>query len=112
MKEKGLRRTVTATTPNYLVIPWVLRGTDLITHCGDSILLLLDERSVVTLTSPPLSLPPVTISLILHRQMATDSATIWLRALMEEIFADWQSRKTQHGRTVRLFNDGSAIAAG
>lgn len=94
LKERGLRRIVNATIPNYLVIPWVLRGTDLITHCGDSILLLLDDRSEITLTSPPLPISPVTISLILHRQMATDPATIWLRQLVEQLFNDWQSRKS------------------
>jgi hypothetical protein len=43
LRGRGLQRHVAATIPNYMVIPWVLRGTDLITHCSDSILLLLDE---------------------------------------------------------------------
>ncbi|PBI87740.1 Nodulation protein D 2 [Variovorax boronicumulans] len=93
LKERGLRRKVAATIPNYLIIPWVLRGTDLITHCGDSILLLLDEKSEVMLAPPPLPLPPLTISLVLHRQMATDPATTWFRGIIERIFEEWQASK-------------------
>jgi hypothetical protein len=73
--EMGLQRNVAATIPNYLVIPWVLRGSDLITHCADSIGLLLDGNSEVSLVKAPLALPSMPISLIAHRQTATDPAT-------------------------------------
>jgi DNA-binding transcriptional LysR family regulator len=75
LREMGLQRNVAATIPNYLVIPWVLRGSDLITHCADSIGLLLDGNSEVSLVKAPLALPSMPISLIAHRQTATDPAT-------------------------------------
>ena len=64
----------------------------MITHCADSIRLLLDENSKVSLVKAPLALPSMPISLIMHKQMATDPATIWLKRLIEEIYADRQTR--------------------
>lgn len=93
LREMGLQRNVAATVPNYMVIPWVLRGTDLITHCADSFLLLLDEASEVCLIKAPIILPSMPISLIIHKQMATDPATIWLKELIEEIYTQRQIRK-------------------
>lgn len=93
LREMGLQRHVAATIPSYLVIPWVLRGSDLITHCADSILLTLDEKSEVGLTKAPIALPSMPISLIIHKQMASDPATTWLKRLIEGIYADRQIRK-------------------
>ncbi|WP_349962921.1 LysR family transcriptional regulator [Rhizobium sp. ZPR3] len=99
LRELGLQRSVAAKIPSYLVIPWVLRGSDLITHCADSMLLNLDDKSEVCLVDPPITLPVMPISLIIHKQMATDPATTWLKGLIEEIYADRQKRK-EAARTV------------
>ncbi|MEW9678412.1 LysR family transcriptional regulator [Pseudomonas sp. TE50-2] len=95
LKAQGLSRKVAATIPNYLAIPWVLRRTDLITHCGDSMVLMLDSSSEVILTPAPLPLPDVVISLVLHQQMMSDPATVWLRSLIEQISIQWQNRKAE-----------------
>ncbi|WP_164740459.1 LysR family transcriptional regulator [Rhizobium chutanense] len=100
LREMGLQRSVAATIPNYLVIPWVLRGSDLIAHCADSILLLLDQSSEVSLVKAPLALPSMPISLLIHKQMASDPATMWLKRLMEEIYADRQRRKEARRATL------------
>jgi DNA-binding transcriptional LysR family regulator len=93
LRERGLRRNVVATISNYLVLPWALRGTELITHCGDGILQILDGTSEVRLISPPLPIPNVRTSLILHRQMANDPGTNWLRELITEIYLGARARK-------------------
>ncbi|PSH70871.1 LysR family transcriptional regulator [Phyllobacterium brassicacearum] len=93
LREVGLKRKVAATIPNYLIIPWVLRGSGLITHCADSIVLLLDEHSQVSFVKAPLELPSMPISLIIHKQMAGDPATAWLKWLIEKIYADREVRK-------------------
>ena len=93
LRERGLRRNVVATISNYLVLPWALRGTELITHCGDGILHILDDTSEVRLISPPLPISNVRTSLILHRQMANDPGTNWLRELITEIYLGARARK-------------------
>lgn len=93
LKERGLRRTVAATVPNYLLIPWILRGTNLITLCGESILLLLAPESEITLVPPPLALPKLSLCLIQHAQMKNDPATIWFGQVIEKICSAWSAAK-------------------
>lgn len=93
LKQRGLRRNVVATISNYLVLPWALRGTELITHCGDAILQMLDERSEVSLISPPLPISDVNAWLIVHRQMANDPGTKWLREVIVGIYNESQAKR-------------------
>ncbi|RWK43691.1 LysR family transcriptional regulator [Mesorhizobium sp.] len=93
LKELGLRRNVVATISNYLALPWVLRGTELIAHCGDGVLQILDEASEVTLLSPPLPIPNVSAWLLLHPQMAADPGTVWLKEILSNIYSDSQTKK-------------------
>lgn len=95
LRSRGLSRKVVATISNYLVMPWVLRGTELITHCGDGILQMLDETSEVTLLSPPIPISSVSANLVIHRQMAADQGTLWLRRLITEIYHAAQIKKNE-----------------
>lgn len=95
LRERGLRRNVVATISNYLVMPWALRGTELITHCGDGIVQMLDQTSEVTLLPPPIPIPSVSANLVIHRQMATDQGTLWLRQLITELYHTAQIRKNE-----------------
>jgi DNA-binding transcriptional LysR family regulator len=99
LKQLGMKRKVSATIPTYLLISHVLRGTSYITHCGDSIVIVLDENSEVTLMPPPLSIPDIVISLIFNRQFQTDPATIWLRQIIVEIFEEWKQKKNAWRQT-------------
>jgi DNA-binding transcriptional LysR family regulator len=93
LKGRGIHRKVVATIPNYLVLPWVLRGTELLTHCGENLLQMIDETSEITFLLPPLPIPPVTVSFLVNRQMITDPATLWLRSLFDTIFKEWEEAK-------------------
>lgn len=93
LRERGLRRVVAATISNYSVIPWVLRGTDFVTHCGDGLLPLLDDRSGVTLVLPPLPLPNVRVSLVIHRLLVADPAIAWLRDQITNLYRRWEGEK-------------------
>jgi DNA-binding transcriptional LysR family regulator len=95
LKELGLRRKVVATISNYLALPWVLRGTELVAHCGDGILQILDEASEVTLLAPPIPIPHVSAWLLLDPQMATDPGTAWLRDVLTIIYRDSQIMKRE-----------------
>ena len=102
LKERGVHRKVVATIPNYLVLPWVLRGTELLTHCGENLLQMIDDTSDITFLLPPLPIPPVTVSFLIHRQMITDPATTWLRSLFDSIFRDWEEAKKRTLSTSRF----------
>ncbi|TCG04991.1 hypothetical protein BZM27_37055 [Paraburkholderia steynii] len=93
LKQRGLNRKVSATIPTYLLISHVLRGTSYITHCGDSIVIVLDHNSEVKLLPPPLPIPDIVISLIFNRQLQTDPATIWLQRIIVDIFEEWKRKK-------------------
>ncbi|TIO05142.1 MAG: LysR family transcriptional regulator [Mesorhizobium sp.] len=95
LKELGLRRNVVATISNYLALPWVLRGTELVAHCGDGVLQILDEASEVTLLSPPVPIPNVSAWLLLHPQMATDPGTVWLKEILSKIYGESQKKKNE-----------------
>ncbi|MGX9990441.1 LysR family transcriptional regulator [Rhizobium sp. Z1P35] len=95
LKERGLRRKVVATISNYLVMPLALRGTDLITHCGDGIFQILDEANEITLLSPPIPIPSVSANLVVHRQMAADQGILWLRRLITELYHAAQISKNE-----------------
>jgi len=89
LAEHGLQRQVLATIPTYQAIPWVLRDTNLITHCAESIALTLPEKSEVTLFTPPLAMPAVAMSLFIHRHLQTDPAIVWFHSLVKDIAARW-----------------------
>jgi len=93
LREIGLKRQVAATIPNYMLIPWVLRGTNFVALCSDSMPLLLDQSSDVRFLKAPLALAPMPILLITHNQATGDPATIWLKRLVEEIYSDRRARK-------------------
>lgn len=93
LKQQGLHRRVVATISNYPVIPWVLRGTELLTHCGDNVSQIVDERSEVAFFAPPISIPNVTASLISHRQLLSYPPTVWLTSMVERVFRDRDAAK-------------------
>lgn len=95
LKERGLRRNVVATISNYMILPLALRETELITHCGDGILLILDETSEVKLIPPPVPITNVCAYLLLHYLTATDPGIVWLRGIISDIYNRAQRRKKE-----------------
>ncbi|ASY66229.1 hypothetical protein SJ05684_b52470 (plasmid) [Sinorhizobium sojae CCBAU 05684] len=56
---------------------------------------MLDETSEVTLLSPPIPISSVSANLVLHRQMAADQGTLWLRRLITELYHAAQIKKNE-----------------
>ncbi|MBB4572685.1 LysR family transcriptional regulator [Rhizobium lentis] len=95
LKAAGLKRNIVATISNYLILPWVLRGTEFITHCGDGILHILDDASEVKVVAPPLKIENVSTSLLLQHHMATDPGMIWLTQVISQIYDGSQKTKVE-----------------
>ena len=102
LRQQGLRRRVVATISNYPVIPWVLRGTELLTHCGDNVSQIINERSEVAFLTPPIPIPNVRASLITHRQLLAHPPTIWLTSMVETVFKDCEAEKRRFLSTSRF----------
>lgn len=93
LRQIGRQRKTLVTISNYLIMPAVLKGTELIAHCGGGIVEMLDDKTEVMFTRPPLRIPSLKMSLVFHRQMATDPATLWFRSLIEQIYKGMDARK-------------------
>lgn len=85
LQRLGLQRKVVATIPHYLVAPWVIKGTELISVFGDGVLLALAEESETAIVSPPIDLPDVMISMIFDRANELDPGHRWFRDLIASV---------------------------
>jgi len=93
LRQMGLRRKVVATVPHYLVAPWILKGTPLLTAFGDSLVLALDSASETYVVAPPFDIPDVTVVLVFERRLEADLGCKWLRSLIEEVWVEQRGRK-------------------
>lgn len=93
LRQMDLRRKVVATVPHYLVAPWILKGTRLLTAFGDSLVLALDSASETSVVVPPFDIPDVTVSLMFERRLEADLGCSWLRSLIEEISLEQRTGK-------------------
>ena len=93
MRAMGFTRRVIATIPHYLVAPWVIKGTQLVTVFGDGVLLALPKESEIRIVPPPINLPEVTISLIFERNVAFDPGHMWFRNLITGVSDSQKIRK-------------------
>ncbi len=81
----GLKRRANATISHYLVAPWVIKGTDLLTMFGDGVLVGLDDRSEMAIVAPPIEVPDVEVTTTVHHRMASDPGTKWLLHLLNAV---------------------------
>lgn len=93
LRQMDLKRKVVATVPHYLVAPWILKGTQLLTAFGDSLVLALDSASETYVVAPPFDIPDVTVALLFERRLEADLGCRWLRSLIEEISVEQRARK-------------------
>jgi hypothetical protein len=100
LAERGLARIIVATMPYYLLSPWVLRHTNMITAFGDSMLLAFPELTGIALVWPPLPVGDVVFHLYVDRRMERYPGGIWLRNLLIRIAGEENARKREL-RTLR-----------
>jgi DNA-binding transcriptional LysR family regulator len=103
LAQRGLSRDVHATISHYLVAPWVMKGTDLLTVMGDGVLVGLDDRSEVTIAALPIEVPDVEITTTIHLRTVSDLGTRWLLDLIKS--ATRESAETKRAAYLRLNPD-------
>lgn len=101
LEEMGKSRRVIATIPHYLVAPWVIKGTDLITVFGDSVLPAISSESETRVLDLPFPLPDVSISLVHKVGMEQDSGHKWFLGLVRQVITEQRSRKEEAYRRLR-----------
>lgn len=78
----GLKRKVVATIPHYLVAPWIIKDTPLITVFGDNFIFAVSEETETKIVPAPFPLPDVRVSMIYERGLEADAGHAWLRSLI------------------------------
>ncbi|OWT74571.1 MULTISPECIES: LysR family transcriptional regulator [unclassified Achromobacter] len=73
------QRTVAATLSSYMVCPYVVAASDLISTMPLSIARAAAAQTGLVLLEPPLKLPPLSVSLYWHERYQDDSGHAWLR---------------------------------
>ena len=101
LRHRGLARTVVATVPNYLAVPWVVRDTNLIVTIGEAPLMAMADLGVLALARPPIEIPDVVFSMIYDRRAGTDPGNRWLRSLFSAIADEIREKKEALYRTER-----------
>jgi LysR family nod box-dependent transcriptional activator len=80
-------RRIEFTVESFLLAPFLLQGTDLVTLVLERAAPHLRRTAAVRFLEPPLDLPPITEMLWWHPRRTADPAHAWVRARIEEIAA-------------------------
>lgn len=83
LAELGLQRQVVLTSPNYLVVPYILMGTDLIATMPARTARVCADMFPLALASVPFAAPKLDMMMIWHRRNSNDPAHRWLRGVIE-----------------------------
>lgn len=74
----GVSRRVVAILPSYALVPAIVRGTELVGHCGPNIIEHLDYRHELVLFEPPVPIARETLRVAWRRSAAEDVGLNWL----------------------------------
>lgn len=89
----NLARHVVVTEPHYLVAPWILKGSRLVTTFGESVLFAISDASETLVVRPPLPFPDVILGMLYEAYLETDPAHRWLRALVRRVADQQRAQK-------------------
>jgi len=100
----GLKRKIVATVPNYLVVPAMLDGTELIATFGEAPLIAMAATHNLSLSRPPLELPDVKFCFVIDKRSNADPAIQWLKMEILNIADDIGKKKeTLYAERPELF---------
>jgi LysR family nod box-dependent transcriptional activator len=88
LAQSKVPRRIEFTVETFLLAPFLLQGTDLVTLVLERAAPHLRRTASVRFLEPPLGLPPITEMLWWHPRHTADPAHAWIRARIGEIAAD------------------------
>ena len=81
----GLQRRVALWVPHFLIIPIVVAQTQLIATLSERVARFFAHLLPVRVLSPPVDLPPYTLTQVWHERTHHDPAHEWLRGVLTEL---------------------------
>lgn len=84
----GRSRRVALAIPHFLVVPYVIAGSDLVATLATRVATMFAETLGLTLMPPPLALPKFQIAVAWHERSHGDAAHRWLRDQLLAVAAD------------------------
>ena len=87
----GLVRKIRVTAPSFSVVPALVRGTNMIGHCGKRIVSQLVYRDELVFFEPPIPLSVNHLRAVWRRSVVPDSAVMWLIDEIAEIVEEVES---------------------
>ena len=88
LAEAKVPRRIEFTVESFLLAPFLVQGTDLVTLVPERAAAHLRRTAAVRFLEPPLRLPPITEMLWWNPRHTVDPAHAWLRARISEIAAE------------------------
>lgn len=81
----GLKRRVAVVIPHVMVIPFAIRGTNLLATIAERVALRLQELTRVAILPVPIDVPSFSLQLVYSRRLEQDPALVWLKGLICKI---------------------------
>jgi len=85
LAKQGITRRVVLSTSHFLVAPFIVAASDCVLTLPRRVAEIMSTYLPLTLFSPPLDLPRLTISQIWHERVHHDPAQQWLRSQIAKI---------------------------
>jgi len=104
LERSGLPRRIEFTVESFLLAPFLLEGTDLVTVVPERAVPHLRRTAAIRLLEPPVPLPAITEMLWWHPRHTATPAHAWIRARIAEIAAELECLRAITNQTdCRLF---------
>lgn len=88
----GVQRRMRLSVPHFIAVGHILQSTDLIATLPERFAERCRDPFGLMLSRHPVALPEMSINLFWHAKVHRDPASVWLRRLMVELFADGRNR--------------------
>jgi len=85
LAERGLARTLALTTPRFLAVPFLVKGSPVMTTMQARLANYFAGTLGLTVSEAPIALPEVSVSMLWHASYDADPAHRWLRATLLDI---------------------------
>ena len=84
--ELDIRRNIVLHSPHFIVVPEVVRSTDLAVIFPRSIAERFNQAGGYQLLQLPFALPPIEVKLHWHQRFTCDAGMVWLRDMLVRMF--------------------------
>lgn len=91
----GVKRNIRLEVPHFVAVGHILHSTDMIATLPERFALRCQEPFDLVVSPHPVPLPEIAITLFWHGKYHRDPASLWLRQLIVDLFADSEVSKTR-----------------